>query len=77
MRAQVIDISSVSRNSPHHWEEEASLTGFTKALGLIHSLRLATWKEQQAAIENWVACGTLTAAERDAIWEFFGWERAS
>ena len=75
MRAQILSISSVARTSRHEWEEETMLSGFTKALGVVHSLNCASVAESKSAIENWVACGKLSEAERAALYEFYGWGR--
>jgi hypothetical protein len=79
MRAQVISISSMPRTTRHEWEEETMLSGFTKALGVVNALNTnaASVEETKTAIENWVACGKLSAAERAALYEFFGWGPAA
>jgi hypothetical protein len=76
MRAEVISISSIPRQNVHNWEREAMLAGFTKALGILDSLRPATWKEAQTAMENWMRSEKLNEAERDALFQYFGWERS-
>jgi hypothetical protein len=75
---QIIRMDSFKRSSRHDWEEETMLSGFTKALGVINSLNAnaAGVEETKTAIENWVACGKLSEAERAALNQFFGWERA-
>jgi len=75
MSAQVISISSVPR-SGHQWEAEAELAGFVKALGLVKSLQPASPTEKRIAVENWVNGGILSEEEREAVAEYFGWERA-
>jgi hypothetical protein len=76
MRAQILSISSVSRDSSHDWDAEARLVGFEKALGLVKGLESATDRERQTAIQNWVAAGTLSEAEKAVVAEFYEWERA-
>lgn len=78
MRAQILSMESAPRTSRHDAEAEASLSGFSKACAIIHQLSGLRTAEQQTAIENWAAaeCGKLTREERDALREFYGWERA-
>jgi hypothetical protein len=76
MRAQVIDIGSVSRPTVHEWEREAMLSGFTKALALIRNLNCRPTIEARATVERMAMEGILSVDERAAVAQFFGWERA-
>jgi hypothetical protein len=78
MRADILRMDKFPKSSRHDWEAEAKLAGFTKALGVVHGLSGLRTAEQRTAIENWSAaeCGKLTREERDALMEFYGWDRA-
>ena len=75
MAAQVLSITSVPRGS-RQWEQETMLAGFKKALGLIKGLGPASPYERQTALQNWVASGHLTEAQREAALEYYGLEGA-
>jgi len=75
-RAQVIRMQDFPRTSRHEWEEDLRLQGFRKGMELVLRLERCTPAERRFAIENWVACEGLTAAERDAAYAAYGWERA-
>lgn len=76
MTADVIRMDSFPKASRQQRQDEATLSGFTKALGVVHGLSGLRTAEQRTAIENWTACGKLSGAEKAALMEFYGWERA-
>jgi hypothetical protein len=77
MRGEIIHISSVSRSAVRSTDYDRFLTGFNKALALIHMLNRKSATDARATVESMVMEGAISKGERKAVAEFFGWERGS
>jgi len=75
MRAQVIDICSMSRANLREGTYDAVQEGFDKALNAVKSLNVCRSSEIMLAIENWVASEMLTGRQADALCAYYGFER--
>ena len=69
----MINIRSVSRTPSK--ATNGFLVGFTKALGLLHTLNRKTTMETRSTVECMAMEGVLSAAEKDAVAEYYGWGR--
>jgi hypothetical protein len=75
MRAEIISISSVSRNDVASARAGTHFDGFCKALVSLKTLnRCGSDLETKLSLQNWRDADLITADELDALHQYFGWE---
>jgi hypothetical protein len=75
--SEVISISSVSRRDVKSSTAASHFDGFCKALVSLKTLnRCGSVIETKLSLQNWLDAELITADERDALHQYFGWEIA-
>jgi hypothetical protein len=72
--SQVIRMDSISRSAVKGCND-ASIIGFTKALGLIYTLNTMRPIDARATVERMAMDGTLSEGEKAGVYQYFSWGR--